>query len=204
MYAKVGRLAGLTGVNPLRSNARGELAVALGGDYRDATLGQNGFFAFQGSSAVALYTATAAIGIQIYNPVNSMVNLVLNKWAAIVWATSATMTGMVLAVANAAPAAPASPVAPDLTGKGLLTSTTGVPGACVATKTCTLLAAPVRVWNLFHNTAAINTVGAEQMSGDLQGAFAFAPGTVAVIGALGAAGVTVDLAVTWEEVPINI
>jgi hypothetical protein len=203
MLARIGRITPASGgVNALRADYLGNLIIS-GGDYKDAMLAGRLYVAYQASVAVALFTATAAIGIQIYNPTASGINVVIHKWAAIVWATSASMTGMVLAIANASLGAPATPVVPTYAGKALLTSTIPVTGIAVATTTCTLAAAPVVAWPLFHNTAAINTVGAEMMGDDLRGGVGFAPGTVAVIGALGAAGVTVNMAVLYEEVPIN-
>lgn len=201
MFAKIGRnTPASSGTNPLRADYLGNLIVS-GGEYKDAMLAGRLYIAYQASSNVAIFSATAAIGLQIYNPSSSGINVVMHGWTVIVWAASATMTGMVLAVANALTAAPATPVAPTFAGKALLTSTTPVTGSAVATTSCTLLAAPVVVWPLFHNTATIEVVGADQMSGVFQGAPGFAPGTVAVIGALGAAGVTVNLAVLYEEVP---
>jgi len=121
-----------------------------------------------------------------------------------VWATSAAMTGMVLAI-SAQTAAPTTVTAATLTGRTLLTGSTGlVAGSAIAYSVATIAVAPVVAWPLFHNTAAINTVGAEVISGDLNGAFGAAPGTVTVMGALGAAGVTVDLGLTWEEIPIGL
>lgn len=204
MFGKIGRITpASTGTNPLRADYLGNL-ITSGGDYKDMTLAGRHYVAYAAGTSIALYTATSAIGIQIYNPATSGINVVIHKWAVLVYATSATMTGVVLAAANALLAAPATPVACTFAGKTLITSTTPVVGSATATTTCTLLAAPVIVWPLFHNTAAINTVGAEVIAGDLGGAFAFAPGTVAVIGALGAAGVTVSLAITYEEVPVGL
>ena len=106
---------------------------------------------------------------------------------------------------SAQTAVPTTVTAATLTGQSLLTGSTGLmAGSCIAYSIATIAVAPVIAWPLFHNTAAINTVGAEVTSGDFKGAFAFAPGTVAVIGALGAAGVDVDLGLTWEEVPVGL
>jgi hypothetical protein len=206
MYAKIGRITPATGgTNILRGDYLGGLITATAGDYKDVTLAGRMYFAYHASSAMALYTATAAIGIQIYNPVGSGVNLVIHKWSFIVWASSATMTGAVLAVADAKTAAPASPVAPTANGKTFISGSSGFgAGICTVSNTCTLLAAPVIVWPLFHNTAGIAIVGAEKMDGGLQGSIGFAPGTVAVFGALGAAGVTITQAVTYEEVPLGL
>lgn len=204
MYAKIGRFTPTTsGTNPFRADQFGSLITANAGDYKDVALGSRGYFAFCASQNVALYNATAAIGLQVYNPPTSGMNMVVYKWSVTVWATSATMTGMVLAVATQ-PTLPTTVTAATLTGKTLINASTGLAvGACSAYSIATIIA-PVIVWPLFHNTAAINTVGAEVIGGDLQGIFAFAPGTVVVMGALGAAGVTVNLGLTWEEVPVGL
>ena len=203
MFAKIGRnTSASTGTNPLRADNLGGL-VKSGGEYKDMTLGGKHYFAFCASQNVALYNATAAIGLIIYNPPTSGVNCVFNKWSVTVWATSATMTGMVLGVGTQ-PTLPATVTAATLTGRTLLTGSTGLTVGSAAAYSIATIIAPVIAWPLFHNTAAINTVGAEVISGDLQGAFASAPGTCVVMGALGAAGVTVNLGLTWEEVPTGL
>ena len=203
MWPKIGRnTPASSGTNPARGDQLGGLIVA-GGEYQDSMLGGEMFFANALDMEVALYTATAAIGLIVYNPLTSGVNLVPYQWSVQVYATSATMTGMVLAI-NSQPTDPATVTAAPLRGKCLLTGSTGLAvGKCSAYSVATIIA-PVFVWPLFHNTAAINTVGAEVISGDLKGQFGFAPGTCAVIGALGAAGVNVNIALTWKEVPVGL
>ena len=203
MFAKIGRnTPASTGTDTLRANSLGGLIVEDG--YQDKTQAGKMFFAFCQTQGVALYTATAAIGLIVYNPATSGVNMIPKLWSVNVWATSITMTGMVLAV-SAQTIVPTTTTAATLTGKTLLTGAVGlVAGACVAYSVATILVAPVIAWPLFHNTAAINIVGAEKIGGDLKGGFGFAPGTVCVIGALGAAGVNVDLGLAWEEVPTGL
>lgn len=203
MFAKIGRnTPASSGTNPLRGDQLGGLVVS-GGEYQDSTLGGEMFFAFCQDMEVALYSATAAIGLIVYNPPTSGVNMVPFMWGCQVWATSAAMTGLVLAVGSQ-PTLPATVTAAALTGKTLLTGSTGLAvGKCAAYSIATIIA-PVFVWPLFHNTAAIAITGAEKIDGDLKGAFGFAPGTCAVIGALGAAGVNVNLALTWKEVPVGL
>jgi len=203
MFAKIGRnTPASVGTNPLRANSLGGLIVEDG--YQDKTQAGKMFFAFCQGQNVALYTATAAIGLIVYNPATSGVNMIPKLWGITVWASSATMTGMVMAV-SAQLIVPTTATAATLTGKTLLTGSVGLSaGSCIAYSVATIITAPVIAWPLFHNTAAINTVGAEVISGDLKGAIGFAPGTVCVIGALGAAGVTVNIGLTWEEVPIGL
>lgn len=203
MFAKIGRLvSAITGTNPLRANNLGGLIVEA--DYGDATLGGKQFFATALDMEVALYTATSAIGLIIYNPPGSGVNLLFNKWSVTVYATSATMTGMVLAI-SAQTTTPATTTAAPLWGKTLLTGSTGlVGGQALAYSIATIAVAPVLAWHLFHNTAAINTVGAEVIGGDLKNSIGAAPGTVTVMGALGAAGANVNLGLMWKEVPVGL
>ncbi len=203
MFGKIGRITSASsGTNPLRADNLGGLIVS-GGDYKDMTLGGKNYFAFCASQNVALYTAVAAIGLIVYNPPTSGVNCVFNHWTCTVWATSATMTGLVLGVGTQ-PTLPTGLTAATLTGQTLLTGSTGLSVGSAAAYSIATIIAPVIAWPLFHNTAAINVVGAESIKGDLKGAFASAPGTCVVMGALGAAGVTVDLGLTWEEVPVGL
>lgn len=203
MYLKRGRItAAKTGHDPARGDQLGGMVMS-GGEYQDSTLGGEMFFANALDMEVALYTATSAIGLIVYNPPTSGVNLVPFKWGCQVYATSASMTGLVLAVATQ-PATPTSVTAAPLAGKTLLTGSTGLTkGNCTAYSVATI-AAPVFVWPLFTNTVAINTVGTYITSGDLKGMFGFAPGTCAVMGALAAAGVNVNLSLGWKEVPVGL
>lgn len=203
MFAKIGRnTPASTGTNPLRADQLGGLVVG-GSNYQDSMQGGEMFFANALDMEVALYTATAAIGLIIYNPPDSGVNMVPYLWNVQVYATSAAMTGVVLGVGTQL-TLPATTTAAAFTGKSLLTASTGLTaGACAAYSIATILA-PVLAWPLFHNTAAINTVGAEVIGGDMQGMLGFAPGTTCVMGALGAAGVNVNLALSWKEVPTGL
>jgi len=203
MFAKIGRnTEASTGTNPLRGNSLGGLIVEDG--YQDKTQAGKHFFAFCGVQDVALYTATAAIGMIIYNPTGSGVNMIPKLWSVNVPITSATMKGMVMAV-SAQLITPTTTTAATLSGKSLITGSTGLTGgSCIAYSVATIITAPVVVWPLFTNYAAVNTVGAIQLNGDLKGAFGFAPGTVCVIGAFTAAGVDVEIGLTWDEVPIGL
>ena len=110
---------------------------------------------------------------------------------------------MALAVGSQ-PTVPTTAAAATLRGKTLLTGSTGLTiGSCVAYTTSTIIA-PVLVWPLFTNTVAIDIVGTYMTNGNLQGAFGFAPGTLAVIGAMAAVGVTVNIGLTWKEVPVDL
>ena len=198
MYGKTKAGVGL----PVLVDSSGRLIGQDGGKYREATLSGNQFFAFCQNQDMAFYTATSAIGLIVYNPPGSGVNLVWGKWMAQVWATSATTTGLVLAI-SAQLTTPATTTAATLTGKTLLTGSTGlVVGKAAAYSVATITTAPVIVCPLFHNTAAIAITGVDNMSGDLDGVFASAPGTVTVLGALAVAFVDINVTICWEEVPV--
>ena len=197
MYGKTKAGVGL----PVLVDSSGRFIEAGGGQYREGTVGGNQFFAFSASQNMAFYTATAAIGLIIYNPIGSGVNAVFGKWCVNVWATSATTTGIVLA-SQAQTITPTTVTAATAWGKCLLTPPNFGAGKCLAYSIATIQTAPLMVWNLVHNTAAIAITGVDNMSGDLQGAFAAGPGTVTLIGALAVASVTSNQGIMWEEVPV--
>ena len=205
MFGKIGRnTPASVGTNPLRADNLGGLIVS-GSKYKDVTLGGKHYFAYCAGQAVTLFSENAAVvGLQVYNPPTSGVNLIWNLWSIIQWATDIGMTGMVLAI-SAQATVPTGLTAATLTGQTLLTGSTGLTaGNAVAYSESAITTAPVIVWPLFHDTVAINTVGAEVIGGDLGGTFGSTPGTVTVIGALGGAGTTSDLGITWEEVPVGL
>ena len=204
MFGKIGRnTPASTGTNPLRANSLGGLVVEDG--YQDKTQAGTHYFAYCQIQDVAFYTAVAAIGMIIYNPLGSGVNMIPKLWSVSVHIASAAMTGMVMAVSPQLITPTGPPTAATLTGRSLLTGSTGLTaGSCIAYQDCTIITAPVVVWPLFTNAAALDTEGSELMAGDLKGAFGFAPGTVCVIGAQAAAGVDVDIGLTWDEVPVGL
>jgi len=203
MYTKIGRITPASvGSNALRGNQLGGLIVE--GGYQDKMQAGKMYFAFCGVQDVAKYDATAAIGLIIYNPPGSGVNLIWGKWSVNVSITSASMTGMVLAISPQI-ITPTTVTAATLTGKTLLTGSTGLAtGVAKAYSIATIITAPVVFYPLFTNYAAVNTVAGFVANGDLEGAFGSAPGTVTVMGAFGAAGVDVDLCLTWEEGPVGL
>ena len=205
MFGKIGRITSASaGTNPLRADNLGGLIVS-GSQYKDSMLAGKQYFAFCASQAITLYSeAAAAIGMQIYNPPTSGVNLIWNKWSVIQHTTDADMTGLVLGI-TAQATVPTGLTAATLTGRTLLTGSVGLTaGSAAAYSESTLAVAPVIAWPLFHDTAAIAITGAEVIGGDLRGVLGSAPGTVTVLGALGAAGTSTDIAITWEEVPTGL
>lgn len=153
--------------------------------------------------------ATSQVGNIVVNPMGSNVNLVLRKWAVVVKATSATATGMQLGYTYQG-TTPTGLTVADAWGKtffapGSTATTAFVPsGKAQGYAAATLLVAPLPFCVLFHNTAAINTVGVDQLGGDLDGAFIIPPGGIVAMCAIGAAfaASAVDSTLMWEEVPI--
>lgn len=203
MFGKIGRnTPASTGTNPLRANNLG--GVVVEGGYQDKTQAGTHYFAYCQIQDVALYTAVLQVGMVIYNPLGSGVNMIPKLWSISVHIASAAMTGMVMAVSPQLITPTATTVA-TLTGRSLLTGSVGLTaGSCIAYSIATIITAPVVAWPLFTNAIALDTEGSELMAGDLKGAFGFAPGTVCVIGAQAAAGVDVDIGLTWDEVPIGL
>ena len=169
----------------------------------EATLGERNFFANAMLMEVAIYSATSAVGLQVYNPPNSGVNLVFNRWFTAISVTSANLDGICLALGTQ-PTTPTTTTAAHVTGGTLIKGSTSAEldkGKAIAYSIATIIA-PVFMWNLVTNTVAINSVGTYMTEGDLGGQFASAPGTCMVMGGLVAAGVDIHLGIAWEEVPV--
>ena len=199
MYGKTKAGVGLACV----SDADGILfAKPSGGRYAEATLAGRMCFSYCAARATSV-PATAQIGNIVWNPPGSGVNLVFGPWSAQIQVTSATTLGVTFGY-TAQAITPTSITVSDAYGSTLLNA--GSPGNCNAKAyaIATLLVAPTPVMNLFHNTAAINTVGVDQVHGDFEGLFVCAPGYAvalsAITAAVTAAGMTSTL--TWEEAPI--
>lgn len=155
-------------------------------------------------SAVATsLAATAAIGNIIWNPPGSGVVLALTQWTSQIVATSATCTGIALALGFQT-TTPTSITGPTSSGNTIVSAVTRVADpTTVVASIATVLTAGVVSWVMHHNTAAINTVGEDQISGDFKGAFIIPEGGFAHICALGAAaaasGHTSSL--MWKRIP---
>lgn len=162
---------------------------------------RNLFFSLCLARATSL-PATAMIGNIVYNPPDSGVNLSMVRWKSQIIATSATCTGIALAVGYQ-PTTPTTVTAADSTGCTFLQQPTLITGKARAYAIATVLIAPVNVTLLHHNTAAINTVGVDQLEGDFEGAFIVPPGCFVAVSALGAAAAASAHSsfLLWEEVP---
>ena len=182
---------------PIRCDDGGGTVIQLSGKYAEPVIRNRQFFAYCGPNAMSV-PATANIGLQLWNPPTSQVNLVLGKWAIANVATSATCTGYTLGT-NIQLTLATSTVA-TATGSCIVGGTKSIASASA---TCTATAAATVVWIFAHNTADIRATGADILTGDLDGMFVIAPGVLASINALGAAAAASSTYsyLTWEERP---
>jgi hypothetical protein len=184
-------------------NDEAVLIAQLHGKYAEAALKRRLCFSYCAARATSI-PATAQIGNIVWNPPGSGVNLAFCLWTAQIQVTSATALGITFGV-SAQATLPTTATVADAYGSTFLGE--GFSGACRARAyaIATIITAPTPVMNLFHNTAAINTVGVDQVGGDLQGLFIVPPGSVACLSAItaavAAAGMTSTL--TWEEIPVT-
>ena len=185
-----------------RLGQQGDLVMSeLHGRYYEQAVRKNVYFSLCVARATSL-PATASIGSIVFNPPDSGVNLAISKWQSQVIATSATLTGIGLAVGYQ-PTTPTTVTAADATGSTYLTQPTLLTGKAKAYAIATVLVAPVMVAMLHHNTAAINTVGIDQASGDFEGQLIVPPGGFICFAATGAAAAASGHTswISWEEVP---
>ena len=204
MYTRQGAQSNAAGVvAPFRGERTGGLVVAEArGKYAEASMNSKMCFSYCAARATSV-PATAQIGNIVWNPPESGVLLSMGKWSAQIQVTSATTLGITFGY-SAQAITPTTATAADSWGNCLLNA--GSPGNCVAKAyaICTILVVPTVVMNLFHNTAAINTVGVDQVDGDFEGLWTIPPGYVCALSgitaAVAAAGMTSTL--TWEEIPI--
>lgn len=179
----------------------------LHGRYYEQAVRKNIFFSHSKVRATSL-GATAQIGNIVWNPPDSGVNLSLLKWASMVSVTSATTTGFCLGFSYQS-TSPTTVTVADVSGSTFIslqgaTNLTFLNGKAKAFSIATLLIAPSDGPLLHHNTAAINTVAVENMSGDFEGSIIIPPGGIVTINALGSATAAAAHTSTlfWEEVPI--
>lgn len=174
-----------------QQNAGGD---TLGGQYVTellpprAALARAGYlFTLQVSAVATSLPSTSTVGTFLWNPPGSGVQLFLLDWTSQIVATSATCTGIGLATGFQT-TTPTSITAATSAGNTIAQGVTRTPDATTVTASvATVLTAPILVHTLHHNTAAINTVGMEEITGDLKGAFMLPEGGFAHLCALGAA-----------------
>lgn len=154
--------------------------------YYQATKEGRLFTSYVATVATSL-AATATIGNMLWNPPSSGVDLVLLDWTSNIVATSATCTGIAIA-GGFQTTTPTTTTAATVTGSTLVAATTlTASSAASAFSIATVLVAPVIIQVLHHNTAAINTVGTDQNTGDFKGSIVVRPGGFVTLCALGAA-----------------
>lgn len=197
-----GQIAGNGGLATVQFDPfKGLLVSELRGRYGEAARRGLVFTSYVATVATSL-AATATIGNMIWNPPGSGVRLELLKWTSQIVATSATCTGIALA-GGYQTTTPTTTTAATVSGSTRVAAATLSAGKAIAYSIATVLTAPVVMVVLHHNTAAINTVGMEQMSGDLESLIIVEEGGFVTMAALGAAaaasGHTSSL--TWMEVP---
>lgn len=190
-------------VLPVRGGQMGDVIVSeLHGRYYETNYRKNLYAAYAAAQTLAA-AGTAMTGLQLYNPTNSGVNLVISKVNVGVIVTSATMTGVAVGAGIGQPAAPTSQTAATQSSTLQIGASNKSNG--LAVNAGTFVNAPIPLFGILHNTAAIGTTG-EDDSGlvDLEGSLIITPGNYFAFIATGAASAAsaVNLSVIWEEVPI--
>ena len=190
----------------LRSGKTGELLLSeLQARYYENAYRSNSFLAYSGGTAMTT-PGTALVGLQLWNssPVSGSgaVNLVLKKTAGFIAVTSATTTGITLCSGVGQTAAPTSTTA--ITAQKA-SNITGSLGKGLAYNAGTFSNAPVAIWPLLHNTAAIATTGEDNgWQFDFEGSIIVPPQSYVAICTLGAtaAAAAVFSSIIWDEVAI--
>jgi hypothetical protein len=183
-----------------RGGNLGETIVSeLHGRYYEQCYRRNLFSAYAAAQTLAA-AGTAMTGLALWNG-STTVNLVLTKISLAVIVTSATMTGIGLGTGTAQSAAPTSQTAATKVGSLFLG---GAAPQATAMNAGTFTVAPATQLLLAHNTAAINTVGIDQLVIDLEGSLIIPPQGYVALTALGAASAAaaVNASFIWEEVPV--
>jgi len=105
-------------------------------------------------------------------------------------------------------AAPTTTTVADNSGSTLFTLSGAtnnqfVKGKAQAFAIATFLIAPLAVWLLHHNTAAIATTGVDQLEGNMESSFIIPPGGFFCMAAQGAAVAAAGHTSSWlwEEIP---
>jgi hypothetical protein len=195
-------------VSDYRIGQQGELVVSqLHADGYEQAVRRNTYFSHSIARATSLVT-TAMVGNIVWNPPDSGVNCALRRWSSMIHATSATTVGISLAVGYQT-TQPTTVTVADSTGSTYFTlsgATNAVfrSGKAKAYASATFLFAPVAVWLLHHNTAAIATTGEDSLSDNLESSFIIPPGGFFCVAAQGAAAAAAahTSSLLWEEIPV--
>ena len=158
------------------------------GDYSALAAKGQIYTAYTTSVALSL-PATATIGCMVWNPPGSGVRIHLLEWASMIHVTDADCTGVLLATGFQT-TTPTTTTAATFYGRTVVDDIVAKPGKARAYNIATVLTAPLAMYLLHHNTAAINTVGQENMSGAFKGCIILEEGGFATTAAHGAAAGT--------------
>lgn len=191
-------------VQGFRQARTGELIVSeLQGRYYEQASRGRLFAAYCAAQATSL-VGTAMVGLQLWNggPVSGpgAVNLVVQKAAGMVIATSANTTALVLATGVGQTSAPSGQTAATRVSNCLIGGPAPVATALAAG---TFTNAPTALWPLMHNTAAIATTGEDQgFQMDFEGSIIIPPQCYVCIAAVGGAVAASgsNLGIIWAEV----
>ena len=202
LAAKVGPQVNADGaVTTLRSSKDGGLVITPGhGMCAEAAIRKRMFY--NHAPAVAMSApATAAIGNIVWNPPDSGVLLALGKWSLANLVTDADALSFQLCYS-------AQSVVPTTTsgstcGPCYIQAVGSGAGQAKGYGIATIQVAATPIWLMAHNTAAIQTVGVDQLQGDFEGAIIVPPGYLISIHTIAAAGTAgVSSSIMWEEIPI--
>ena len=185
----------------VRVGALGDLIFSeLQGRYAEMAYNKRIFTAVAMGVATTV-VGTGMIGLQLWNRTTSS-NLVLLKASGMTIVTSASETDTVLAFGSGQTSAPSGQTA--ITGVTNNFLGGAAPGA-LALNAGTFTNAPVAMWNLMHNTAAIATTGEDiGFSIDFEGSIIVPPNYYVAFATVGAAAASggQNLSLMWYEAPV--
>lgn len=195
-------------ISDQRVGQQGELIISqLHADGYEQAVRRNTFFSHSIARATSL-PATAMIGNIVWNPPDSGVNCAVRRWSSMVHVTSATCVGITMAVGYSS-SAPTTTTVADNSGSTLFTLSGAtnnifVKGKAQAFAIGTFLIAPLAVWLLHHNTAAIASTGVDALSDNMESSFIIPPGGFWCMAAQGAAVAAAGHTSSWlwEEIPV--
>jgi hypothetical protein len=185
---------------PLRQgNLQDAIVSELHGRYYETNYRRAMFSAYAAGTVLSL-VGTSMTGLMLYNQSTS-INMVLTKYNLMISVTSASLTGVVLATGTGQLSAPTGQTVATGSNSNFLG---GASPQGLALNAGTFTVAPTAKLLLNHNTAAIQTVGIDQIKDDLEGSIIIPPYGYACFAALGAASAAAAFtgSINWEEVPV--
>lgn len=190
-------------LTPFRAGNLGEQIVQeLHGRYYETTYRGNAYYAYS-SAASAVAPTTANVGLQLWNPPNSGINVVVFKVNAQIIVTSASALAIGLYGGVLQPNAPTSQTAISTSGSTIFGNQKSP--IALPTKAGTFVKTPTLIFPFMHVTAAIAVTG-EDNAGymDFEGSVVCTPGNyLAICPVAGSTGTSaLNSAILWEEVPI--